>query len=232
MPTEKLRSTYPSQYVLPASLCLSLSRSMSRSVPLSASLCYIYIVRGRYSQALSNTEHSSATKSALKKGRVSQKKLRRGSVDQLVSGLIGALRLARARARACVRACFAPMLMCTVVSSCFSRCFCILSRAALSLADNKRPIPANPAGNASDPLRSQSPSPTSTSMTGGGASGLGSADIEAVLDKLTMMEKRQESVHAENHHRMLGLTAQYDSLGERLAAIERMLESIVTTADS
>ena len=84
----------------------------------------------------------------------------------------------------------------------------------------------------SDPLDSQSRSPTITSMTGGGDSGLYSEGIEAVLDKLTMMEKRQESVNADNHHRMLALTAQYDSLGERLAGIERILESIVATADS
>jgi hypothetical protein len=46
-----------------------------------------------------------------------------------------------------------------------------------------------------------------------------------------MMEKRQDSVNADNKHHLLSVKAQYDSLGERLGAIERMLESIVATTD-
>ena len=46
-----------------------------------------------------------------------------------------------------------------------------------------------------------------------------------------MIEKRQDSVNADNKHQLLSIKAQYDSLGERLGAIERMLETAVTTTD-
>lgn len=52
-----------------------------------------------------------------------------------------------------------------------------------------------------------------------------------MLDKLTMMEKRQDSVNAENKHQLLSVKAQYDSLGERLGAIERTLQGIVAAGE-
>ena len=63
----------------------------------------------------------------------------------------------------------------------------------------------------------------------GGSSAYLGAGAEAVLDKLTMMEKRQESITADNNHQMQALKAQYDSLGERLGEIERILTSTVVT---
>eukprot|EP01046_Picozoa_sp_COSAG06_P036537 COSAG06_NODE_4036_length_4638_cov_6.313505_2_plen_112_part_00 len=70
------------------------------------------------------------------------------------------------------------------------------------------------------PKRNSSPS---------GAVAVAGEGIEAVLDKLTMMERRQESVVSENNHKLLALVAQYDSLGERLGAIEKSLTLTVST---
>jgi hypothetical protein len=70
------------------------------------------------------------------------------------------------------------------------------------------------------PKRNSSPS---------GAVAVAGEGIEAVLDKLTMMERRQESVVSENNHKLLALAAQYDSLGERLGAIEKSLTLTVST---
>ena len=70
-----------------------------------------------------------------------------------------------------------------------------------------------------------------SAVESGGTSGLLSADAEAVLDKLTMMEKRQDSVNAENKHQLLSVKAQYDSLGERLGAIEQTLQGIVAARE-
>ena len=62
-----------------------------------------------------------------------------------------------------------------------------------------------------------------------GAVAVAGEGIDAVLDKLTMMERRQESVVSENNHKLLALAAQYDSLGERLGAIEKSLNLAVST---
>lgn len=67
--------------------------------------------------------------------------------------------------------------------------------------------------------------------TAGGSIAYVGADIEAVLDKLTMMEKRHESIAADNKHQMLALAAQYDSLTERLNGIEQFLSAAVATTD-
>lgn len=51
-------------------------------------------------------------------------------------------------------------------------------------------------------------------------------DVGAVMDKLMMMEKRQDTLEVKNDHKVAALAAQYDSLGERLGSIERSMQSI------
>jgi hypothetical protein len=157
---------------------------------------------------------SESVKHAVKQGQVARAKKRRASVVELVGGILGA--------RAGIFGCSVCSAQTPLV-----RAPLYTLNWPLRLVDRKTPSPSPKNAALEDDGTSSQPSPHKPS-----GSGFHSEDIEAVLDKLAMMEKRQESVNADNKHQLLGVQAQYDSLGERLGTIERMLQSIVATADT
>ena len=97
-------------------------------------------------------------------------------------------------------------------------------------ADGKQQPDASPKPSSERSNDSPSQLPTHKPDDSGGSDFQGEG-FQAILDKLAMMEKRQESVNAENKHQLQAVQAQYDSLGERLGAIEQRLQCMVATTD-